>query len=125
MSGVPLLARKAQPSARLMWRRSRGSTLMRSPWLTKSGTWTTAPVSSFAGLVTFETVSPFTPGSVSMTVSSTEAGICTPDGWPLTSSIWMELDGCMNSSASSTVDRGRFVCSYVSSSMNTTSSPAS
>ena len=31
---------------------------------TKSGTWTTAPVSSVAGFVTLETVSPLTPGSV-------------------------------------------------------------
>ena len=45
---------------------SRGSTLSRSPTFTKSGTFTTAPVSSFAGFVTFETVSPFTPGSVSI-----------------------------------------------------------
>ncbi len=47
---------------------------MRSPTFTKSGTWTTAPVSSVAGLVTFETVSPFTPGSVSVTASSTDGG---------------------------------------------------
>ena len=47
---------------------------MRSPVLTKSGTWTTAPVSSVAAFVTFETVSPLIPGSVSETASSTEAG---------------------------------------------------
>src|SRR5947208_2417645 len=35
--------------------------------LTKSGTWTTAPVSSVAALVTLDTGSPFTPGSVSHT----------------------------------------------------------
>src|SRR5256885_9885788 len=46
---------------------------MRSPVLTNRGTWTTAPVSRVAGLVTFETVSPFTPGSVSDTASSTDA----------------------------------------------------
>ena len=44
--------------ARDMYRRSRVSTLIRSPVLTKSGTCTTAPVSSVAGFVTFETVSP-------------------------------------------------------------------
>ena len=37
---------------------------MRSPVSTKRGTWTTAPVSSVAGFVTFETVSPRTAGSV-------------------------------------------------------------
>src|SRR5919198_1180243 len=98
---------------------------MRSPGFTNSGTWTTAPVSSFAGFVTFETVSPFTPGSVSVTVSSTDAGSRTPEGRPFTTSICTELDGCMNSSASSTDPRGNDVCSYVFSSMNTTSSPAS
>ena len=51
---------------------------------TNSGTWTVAPVSSVAGFVTFETVSPFTPGSVSATVSSTDAGSCRPDGLPST-----------------------------------------
>jgi Xaa-Pro aminopeptidase len=70
-----------------MYLASRGSTLMRSPMFTKSGTWTTAPVSSVAGFVTFETVSPFTPGSVSVTASSTEAGIWIPDGFPLTCRI--------------------------------------
>ena len=53
---------------------SRGSTLIRSPTFTNSGTWTTAPVSSVAGFVTFETVSPRTPGSVSATASSTDDG---------------------------------------------------
>ena len=67
--------------------------MIRSPGFTNSGTWTTAPVSRVAGFVTFETVSPFTPGSVSVTVSSTEEGICTPPGRPSTISIWTELDG--------------------------------
>ncbi len=39
-------------------------TLILSPMFTKIGTLTTTPVSKVAGLVTFETVSPFTPGSV-------------------------------------------------------------
>ena len=46
---------------------------------TNRGTCTVAPVSSFAGFVTFETVSPFTPGSVSVTASSTDAGSWTPE----------------------------------------------
>ena len=48
-----------------MYRFSRGSSLILSPTFTKSGTWMTAPVSRVAGFITFETVSPFTPGSVS------------------------------------------------------------
>jgi hypothetical protein len=79
--------------------------------LTNSGTWTVAPVSSVAGFVTFETVSPFTPGSVSVTASSTAAGSCTPDGLPSTASIWTELDGITKSSASATDSRGSENCS--------------
>ena len=59
-----------------------------SPTLTNNGTCTTAPVSSVAGLVTFETVSPFTPGSVSRTARSTAAGSCSDDGLPSTVSNW-------------------------------------
>ena len=76
-----------------MYRASRGSTLIRSPGFTKSGTCTTAPVSRVAGFVTFETVSPYTPGSVSVTVSSTDVGIWTPPGRPSTISICTELEG--------------------------------
>src|SRR5207253_1559443 len=98
---------------------------MRSPGLTKSGTCTTAPVSSVAGFVTFDTVSPFTPGSVSVTVSSTEPGSCTPDGFPPTTSICTLDDGCMYGSASSSSACGSENCSYVSSSMKCTSEPSS
>ena len=48
--------------------------MIRSPVFTNSGTWTVAPVSSVAGFVTFETVSPRTAGSVSVTSSSIDAG---------------------------------------------------
>ncbi len=85
----------------------------------------TAPVSSVAGFVTLETVSPLTPGSVSVTSSTTEAGSSTPDGSPPTNSTCTELDGCMYGSASSTVACGSASCSYVASSMKTTSSPES
>src|SRR5205823_6965722 len=88
--------------ARWMYRRSRGSTLIRSPTLTKSGTCTTAPVSSVAGFVTFETVSPLTPGSVSVTASTTDAGRSTPDGCPSTNSTCTTDDGCMNGSSPAT-----------------------
>ena len=98
---------------------------MRSPWLTNSGTWTIAPVSSFAGLVTFETVSPRTPGSVSATVSSTEVGSWTPEGRPSMLSSCTVLDGWRKSSASATESRDRLICSKDCSSMNTTSSPES
>ena len=69
---------------------------MRSPAFTNSGTWTTAPVSSVAGFVTLETVSPRTPGSVCETVSSTDEGSWMPDGLPSTVSICTELDGSTN-----------------------------
>jgi hypothetical protein len=85
--------------------------LILSPGFTNSGTWTTAPVSRVAGLVTFETVSPFTPGSVSVTASSTEAGIWRPEGRsPIVSSCTV-LDGATNSSASATRSRGSWICS--------------
>jgi hypothetical protein len=61
-----------------MYSPERVSTLIRSPWFTNSGTWTTRPVSSVAGLRAPETRSPCRPGSVSVTVSSTEAGTSTP-----------------------------------------------
>ena len=67
--------------------------MIRSPTFTKSGTCTTAPVSSVAGFVTFETVSPFTPGSVSVTSSTTDAGSSTPDGFPPTNITCTDDDG--------------------------------
>ena len=56
----------------------RVSTLIFSPGSTNSGTCTTSPVSSVAGLRAPDTRSPCTPGSVSVTVSSTAAGSSTP-----------------------------------------------
>jgi len=50
--------------ARVMYEPLRVSTLIRSPMVTKSGTWTMRPVWVRAGLVALETRSPFTPGSV-------------------------------------------------------------
>src|SRR5665213_3314808 len=49
-----------------------------SPGLTNSGTFTVAPVSSFAGFVAPVAVSPLKPGSVSSTLSSTCAGRSAP-----------------------------------------------
>ena len=69
---------------------------MRSPTFTNSGTCTTAPVSSVAGFVTFDTVSPRTPGSVCETVSSTDEGSWMPEGLPSTVSICTELEGSTN-----------------------------
>src|SRR5262249_48854922 len=55
----------------------RGSTLIAPPGSTKSGTCTMRPVSSVAGLRAPDTRSPWMPGSVSVTVSSTAAGSST------------------------------------------------
>ena len=60
--------------ARVMYSPERVSTLMRSPGFTNSGTWSTRPVSRVAGLRAPDTRSPCTPGSVSVTLSSTAAG---------------------------------------------------
>ena len=53
-----------------------------SPSFMNKGTWTTAPVSTVADLVTFEAVSPFIPGSVSVTVNSAKFGASTWNGCP-------------------------------------------
>src|SRR5712692_11065719 len=58
------------------------STRIFSPSLMNGGTWTTRPVSVFAGLVTLEAVALFSPGSVSTTVSSTVCGSSMPTGLP-------------------------------------------
>ena len=57
-----------------MYSPERVSTLIFSPWPTNSGTRTTAPVSSLAGLPPPPDVSPRTPGSVSVISSSTKIG---------------------------------------------------
>ena len=64
--------RRAQ--TRVMYSPERVSTRILSPVSTNSGTWTTLPVSSVAGLRAPDTRSPCTPGSVSAIVSSTDAG---------------------------------------------------
>ena len=46
------------------------------------GTWTTAPVSTVAALVTLLAVSPFIPGSVSTTSNSAKFGASTWKAWP-------------------------------------------
>ena len=79
----------------------------------------------YYGFVTFETVSPLTPGSASTTSSSTEAGSSTPAGRPSSVRRNTVLEGWRKSRASSTSARGNEICSKVSWSMNTTSSPAS
>src|SRR3546814_188324 len=60
----------------------RVSTLITSSWPTNSGTRTTAPVSSVAGLPPPPEVSPRTPGSVSVIFSSTKFGGMTWIGVP-------------------------------------------
>ena len=71
----------------------------------------TAPVSRVAGFVTFETVSPFTPGSVSVTSRTTDAGRSIPDGVPPTNITCTDDDGCMNGSSSSISACGSESCS--------------
>src|SRR5690606_1265621 len=61
----------------------RVSTFTRSPCSTNRGAFTTSPVSSVTGLVAPVRVSPLTPGSASVTSSSTAAGKSTPIGVPL------------------------------------------
>ena len=80
--------------ARDMYEPERVSTLIRSPMFTNSGTLTIAPVSSVAGLLPPpEAVSPFTPGSVWVTSSSTDA------------ESWMS-DGSLSMNSRSTVSLG-------------------
>src|SRR5690606_36448449 len=67
---------------RLTYSPDRVSTLIISSWLTDSGTRTTAPVSSVAGLPPPPEVSPRTPGSVSLILSSTKFGGVTWIGVP-------------------------------------------
>ena len=54
-----------------------------SPSLMNRGTLMTAPVSSLAFFMTLVAVSPFTPGSASVTVSSMKLGASTPKTLPL------------------------------------------
>ena len=54
-----------------------------SPWLMKSGTLTSAPVSTVAGLVEPVAVSPRTPGSVAVTSRVTNMGGSTANTFPL------------------------------------------
>ena len=58
-------------------------------------------------------------------IGLSEAGSSTPDGVPPTNITCTDDDGCMNGSSSSRSACGRDSCSYVDSSMKTTSSPES
>src|SRR4051812_22934603 len=74
VSREPLCELVPRHQARDMYEPERVSTLILSPMLTNSGTFTVAPVSSVAGLLPPpEAVSPLTPGSVCVTSSSTDA----------------------------------------------------
>src|SRR4029453_16606934 len=72
------IAHDSPAQARVRYSPVRVSTLMRSPEFTNSGTCTTRPVSSVAGLRAPDTRSPWMPGSVSVTVSSTAAAMSVP-----------------------------------------------
>src|SRR5262249_56593076 len=69
----------------------RVSTLIFSPVVMNNGTWIWTPVCSVAGLVPPVDRSPWTPGSVWLTVSSTAAGSSTYSGFPslnATVTVW-------------------------------------
>src|SRR6478609_9716452 len=110
--------------AREMYRASRVSTRITSPTLTNRGTATTAPVSSVAGLVTLETVSPLTPGSVSTTFSSTAAGSWSEVGLPSTVSSCTVSFSRMYCSSSRMVSAGNASWSKVSEFIRCTSLPS-
>src|SRR2546423_11883492 len=81
----PPLVRAAHRYARETYAPERVSTRTRSPTSTNSGTLTVTPDSRVAGLSPPpEAVSPFTPGCVSDTVSSTALGTWTSAGFSST-----------------------------------------
>src|SRR5215470_2080463 len=95
----------------------RVSTLTTSPSLRNSGTWTTAPVSSVAGLVPPWAVSPRTPGSVRAIASSTKFGSSTAAGEPVMYRTSTSVFSFRYSRASPTSSADSETCSYVSVSM--------
>src|SRR5262249_13068269 len=95
----------------------RVSTLTTSPSLRNNGTWTTAPVSSVAGLVPPWAVSPRTPGSVRAIASSTKFGSSTAAGEPAMYRTSTSEFSLRYSRASPTSSADSETCSYVSVSM--------
>src|SRR6478736_8578520 len=120
----PLGGSPPQPFTRSRYSPDRVSTLMRSPSSTNRGTWTTAPVSSFAGFIAPVLVSPFAPGSVWMIARATEAGSSTAMGTPWCIAICASPDSARYRGASPMTSPGTCTWSYVSLSMNTYSPPS-
>jgi hypothetical protein len=90
-----------------------------------SGTWTTAPVSSVAGLVPPpDAVSPLTPGSVWLTSSSTALGTLTSAGRSSMYRTSTSSEGLIQRSACATPSSGRVICSKVCESMKCASVPS-
>ena len=101
------------------------STLIRSPMFTNSGTFTVAPVSRVAGLLPPpEAVSPFTPGSVCVTSSSTDAASWMSDGSSSMNSRSTVSLGLTHLRVSSRLGSGIAICSYEPSSMKCASVPS-
>src|ERR1044072_9534654 len=111
--------------ARDMYEPERVSTLILSPMFTNSGRATVAPVSSVAGLLPPpEAVSPFTPGSVCVTSSSTDAASWMSDGSSSMNSRSTVSLGLTHFSVSATLGSGIAICSYEPSSMKCASVPS-
>src|SRR5829696_2564122 len=110
LAGRPA-AQVALPQTLVRYSLERVSTRTRSPTLTKSGTCTTTPVSSVAGLLPPVAVSPLRPGSVSATSRSTCAGGSTLTTSPSAESTLTVPFGTMYPSASPTASRETASCS--------------
>jgi len=97
----------------------RVSILTHSPSFTNSGTCTTAPVDSVAGLVTLLAVSPFTPGSLWAICRVTWAGRDTATGWPFQSTTSTWSPSCKKAFSSPSLSWLTKVCSPDCGSMKT------
>src|SRR5690606_16592004 len=109
---------------RLTYSPERVSTLTISSWLTNSGTRTTAPVSSVAGLPPPPEVSPRTPGSVSVIFSSTKFGGVTWMGVPFHRVTTQSSSPLSHFSAPPMPALSAWTCSKFSGSMKCQYSPS-
>src|SRR5581483_12067200 len=96
------LAHQLAAATRPRYSPVRVSTFTTSPSFRKSGTWTTAPVSSVAGFVPPSAVSPRIPGSVLTICSSMKLGSSTETGLSLMNRISTSVFSLRKSRASPT-----------------------